>query len=268
MLEMTDARRSEIGATDAPVEDEVAESFDLVVEEGAERLNRTWVAVLVTGFSGGIEIGVGVMAYLAVLHETSSHLLAGLAFSAGFIALLLAHSELFTENFLVPIAALVAKQGTPRQLAKLWAGTLVSNLIGGWLIMLLVVAAFPAWHRTLVESARHYLDVGFGWQGICLALLGGMAITLMTRMQHGTDSEPAKIAAAVVGGLLLAGLQLMHSVLDSLLIFGAITLGEADLGEWFLWFLPTVSLNIVGGVVLITLLRLVRSKELLAEARH
>ena len=67
---MSDERRSEIGASDEPVEDEVVESFDAIVEEGAERLNRTWAAVLVTGFSGGLEIGVGVMAYLAVLHET------------------------------------------------------------------------------------------------------------------------------------------------------------------------------------------------------
>ncbi|MGT2425813.1 formate/nitrite transporter family protein [Amnibacterium kyonggiense] len=95
-----------------------------------------------------------------------------------------------------------------------------------------------------------------------------MAITLMTRMQHGTDSDVAKIAASVVGGLLLAGLQLMHSVLDSLLIFGAITLGRADLGEWVRWFVPTVLLNVVGGVLLVTLLRLVRSKELIADARR
>ncbi len=162
---VSDARRREIGESDEPVEDEVAESFDTVVAEGAERLNRTWPAVLVTGLSGGLEVGVGVMAYLAVLHDTGSHLLAGLAFSVGLIALLLAHSELFTENFLVPIAALAAKEGTAWQLGKLWIGTLVTNLAGGWLIMLLVVAAFPAWHRTLVEAGRHYLDVGLGGRG-------------------------------------------------------------------------------------------------------
>ena len=68
--------------------------------------------VLVTGFFGGIEVGLGIMAYLAVLHETGNHLLAGLAFSIGLIALLLAHSELFTENFLMPVAAVVAKEGS------------------------------------------------------------------------------------------------------------------------------------------------------------
>ena len=257
-----ETKRSQLGDSDAPVEDEVVESFDAVVEEGAERLNRTMRAVLITGFSGGLEVGLGVAAYLAVLHETGSHVLAGFAFSVGLIALLLAHSELFTENFLLPIAALVAREGTPLQLARLWIGTLLMNLVGGWLVMLLVVAAFPAWHTELVESARHYLDMGFGWEGVSLALLGGMVITLLTRMQHGTESDPTRVAAAVVVGFLLAGLQLMHSILDSLFAFGAITLGMATLGEWIVWFLPTLALNIVGGVLLVTVLRLIRSKEL------
>ncbi|KEP72553.1 formate transporter, partial [Microbacterium sp. SUBG005] len=58
-----------------------------------------------------------------MLHQTGDHLLAGLAFSAGLIALFLAHSELFTENFLMPIAALVAREGTIWQLVRLWGGT-------------------------------------------------------------------------------------------------------------------------------------------------
>jgi len=57
-----------------------------------------------------------------------------------------------------------------------------------------------------------------------------MVITLMTRMQHGTDSVPAKIAAAVAGAFLLAGLQVFHSILDSLLIFGALATGDAPFG--------------------------------------
>ena len=261
-------RRSELGERDQPVEDEVVDSFDAVVEEGAERLNRTWRAVLATGFSGGLEIGVGVAAYLAVLHETGSHLLAGLAFSVGLIALLLAHSELFTENFLLPITALLAKEGTPAQLAKLWGGTLVANLVGGLVIMGLFVVAFPDWHGVLVESARHYLDVGLGWQGIVLALLGGMVITLLTRMQQGTESDAVRVVAAVVAAFLLTGLQLAHSILDSLLIFGAILVGGATPLEWLAWFVPVVLLNAIGGLVLVTLIRLVRSKELLQDRRR
>ena len=121
---MSDDRRRELGSSDAPLEDEVAEGFDATVSAGAQRVNRRLRDVIITGLFGGLEVGTGVMAYLGVLHETGSHLLAGLAFSIGFIALMLAHSELFTENFLMPVAAVAAREGTIAQLLRLWVGTL------------------------------------------------------------------------------------------------------------------------------------------------
>ncbi|MFZ7089346.1 formate/nitrite transporter family protein [Curtobacterium sp. RRHDQ10] len=266
---MTDDRRRELGDSDAPVEDEIHESFNAVVEEGAERLQRTTRVVLTTGFAGGLEIGIGVMGYLAVLHATGDHLLAGLAFGIGLVALYLAHSELFTENFLLPITALIAREGTVGQLVRLWVGTLVSNLAGGWVFMWIVVQAFPQWHAELEESALHYVQTPFGLQAAALAVLGGSTITLVTRMQQGTDSDPAKIVAAMIGGFLLSGLQLFHSILDSLLVFGAIQAGAPiTLGQWLGWFGYTLVFNVLGGVVLVTALRLVRSADLLHGRRR
>ncbi|MHA7155291.1 formate/nitrite transporter family protein [Arthrobacter sp. TMN-50] len=265
---MSEARRRELGETDAPVEDELKESFDNTVEEGAERLHRTFRNILVTGLFGGIEIGLGIMAYLAVLHETDNHLLAGLAFSVGLVALFLAHSELFTENFLMPVAAVVAKEGSLLQLAKLWGGTLVANLVGGWIFVWIVMQAFPEWTGTVSESAHHFVDAPFSMQVVTLAVLGGSTITLMSRMQQGTSNDVAKIVATVIGGFLLAGLQLFHSILDSLLIFAAIHSG-ADITylEWLGWFGYTLAFNMLGGLLLVTLLRLVRTKELIEERR-
>jgi formate/nitrite transporter FocA (FNT family) len=261
---MSEQRRREIGEGDEPIEDELAQSFDNTVDEGAERLHRTWRVTLITGFFGGLEVGLGILAYLAVLDETGNHLLAGLAFSVGLIALFLAHSELFTENFLMPVAAVVAREGSFGQLMKLWGGTLVMNLVGGWIFMWLVVQAFPEWHDTLAESALHFIDTPFGLQSIVLAVLGGSTITLMTRMQQGTDSAMAKIVAAVIGGFLLAGLQLFHSILDSLIIFGAIQSGAPiNYRDWLGWFGYTLLFNMIGGIVLVTALRLLRTKELL-----
>ncbi|MHA7144273.1 formate/nitrite transporter family protein [Arthrobacter sp. TmT3-37] len=265
---MSEDRRRELGASDAPVEDELKESFDKTIEEGAERLHRTTRNILVTGVFGGFEIGLGIMAYLAVMHETGNHLLAGLAFSVGLVALLLAHSELFTENFLMPVAAVVAREGSIAQLGKLWAGTLVANLAGGWVFVWIVMQAFPEWTDTVSESAHHYVDAPFSLQTVALAVLGGSTITLMSRMQQGTNNDVARIVATVIGGFLLAGLQLFHSVLDSLLIFAAIHAGaDISYGQWLGWFGYTLLFNMLGGLVLVTLLRLVRTKELLEQRR-
>ncbi|MGY2077935.1 formate/nitrite transporter family protein [Blastococcus sp. SYSU DS0828] len=263
-----DRKRAELGETDVPAEDEVAEAFEKIVSEGAQRLHRRWREVLATGLAGGLEIAVGVLALLAVLEATGSELLAGLAFSIGLIALMLGRSELFTEGFLVPVTAVFAGRASTAQLAKLWAGTLVANLVGGWLVMWVVVLAFPELADTAVESAAHFIEAPLDVQAVSLAFLAGSVITLMTRMQHGAHSETGKIVASVIGGFLLAGLVLFHSILDSLLIFGALHAG-APFGyiDWLGWFWYTVLLNMAGGLLVVTLIRLVRSKELIERER-
>jgi formate/nitrite transporter FocA (FNT family) len=264
-----DTARQELGDSEGPTEDQLQEAFDTIVSEGAQRLHRSWREVLTTGLAGGLEIGIGVVLLFAVYAETGSHLLAGLAFGVGFVALMLARSELFTEGFLVPVTAVVAGRASPAQLGKLWSGTLLGNLIGGWALMWLVVQALPDLRATAIESATTFVTAPLDLESASLAFLAGIAITLMTRMQHGTTSDPAKIVAAFAGGLVLAGLQLFHSILDSLVIFAALHAGAPfGYGDWLAWFWYTTLLNMAGGLLVVTLLRLVRSKDMIKQERE
>ena len=255
-----------------PAEDTRAESkdeaLDRIVLLGGPRLNRRWYDLLATATVAGVEVGFGVLALLVVEHATGSVQLGAVAFAIGFVALLLGHSELFTEGFLVPVTTVVAKRASPAQLLKLWGGTLAANLVGGWLLMWLVVHALPDLRPTAVQSATTFVTAPLDLESAALAFLAGIAITLMTRMQHGTTSDPAKIVAAFAGGLVLAGLQLFHSILDSLVIFAALHAGAPfGYGDWLAWFWYTTLLNMAGGLLVVTLLRLVRSKDMIEEER-
>jgi formate/nitrite transporter FocA (FNT family) len=266
---MSQAIQRQLGEYDSPIEDELENAFTRMLSEGTQRMHRTWRGVLVTGFFGGTEVALGVLAYLSVLEATHQPLLAGLAFSIGFLALLLGRSELFTEGFLVPVVTVAAKRASIAQLLKLWGGTMLANLIGGWVIMWLIMLGFPELHAQTIESGVHFATAPLSGRTLALAVLGGMVITLMTRMQHGTDSVPGKIAAAIAGAFLLAGTRLFHSILDSLLIFGALATGKAPFGywDWLGWFGYTVVGNVAGGLGFVTLLRLLRSKDRLQEER-
>ena len=55
--------------------------FDRLVDEGQQRLGRSWSGVISTGLLGGLDVGVGVLALLLVEHATESKVLGGLAFS-------------------------------------------------------------------------------------------------------------------------------------------------------------------------------------------
>ncbi|ALU39292.1 formate transporter [Kocuria flava] len=264
----TEDKRKELGRSDEPVEDELVEEFENTVTEGADRLNRTWRALVITGLFGGIDVGLGIMAMLAVKEATGSELLAGTAFGIGLFALRLAHSELFTEDFLIPINAVVARHGTWPQLVRLWAVTLVTNLAGGWLFMWVVAAAFPQFEQLLLEVSLGYLEDGLTLETAALAVLAGSTITLSTRMSQGTGNDVVTALISLISGLLVVGLGMLHGALNSIVVFGAMHQGAAiSYTDWFVWFLWVIPLNMLGGLVIITLPRLVRTLELIRKER-
>lgn len=248
-------------ARDAAVaEVEVEERFLRSVDEGRRRLSRRWVALLATGAVGGIDVGTGVLALLLVEHETGSLLLGGLAFSIGFVALTYARSELFTEDFLIPVMTVMSRQARTRMLLRLWAGTLAANLAAGWVFMWFVMKGLPQLGRTAIVDGAHYAGLGFGLEAFSLALVGGAVITLMTWMQQGTDSMGARSVPAVTAGFLLGAARLDHAIVASLLMFAALQTGIAPFGylRWAEEAGWAALGNTVGGIGLVTTLRVLQ----------
>jgi formate/nitrite transporter FocA (FNT family) len=246
--------------SDAPVASEALQTaFHKTMLEGEERLARNLRALLATGAVGGIDVGMGVLGMLLVLTLTGNEVAGALAFGIGFIALTLANSELFTENFLVPIAPIAARRARIRSLLRLWLGTLVMNLIGGWIITLIVDVALPETRPTAIALGERFVHAGIGPTSFASAVLGGVVITLMTWMERGTDSVFGKIIAAEAAGFLLAAGHLNHAIVASLEMFAALHAG-ATFGylTWLKLLGWAVLGNIVGGVLFVTVLRLVQ----------
>jgi formate-nitrite transporter family protein len=249
-------------------QEEPERTFDRLVDEGEQRLGRSWPGLLATGLMGGLDVGAGVLALLLVEHLTGSPVLGGLAFAIGFIALTLARSELFTEDFLVPVAAVAAKRGSVGRLLRLWSSTFVTNLASGWIISFLVISAFPELREAAIKAATHYVELGTSWRTFALALIGGMLITLMTHLQHGTDSDGVRLVPAIAIGFVLGAGQVDHAIVASLVCFSGILAG-APFGylDWLdvLWL--AVIGNLVGGLGLVTLLRLLQVPNKIIEER-
>ncbi len=250
-------------------EPELEEAYDRLVSEGHDRLDRPLLALVSTGLLGGVDVGVGVLMYLVVEAKTGNDLLASLAFTIGFVALLLANSELFTENFLVPVISVVAKVGTLAQLLRLWVVTLVTNLAAGYAMAAMIVVALPDVREVAVEAGSHYAHLGVSWRSFFLAVLAGAVITLLTRMQHATESLGVRLVPAVLMSFVLVGAQLFHSVLDSIFMFAGFLTGQADYTylDWLGALGWSAMGNVVGGLVLVTGIRLLRIPHRVAESR-
>lgn len=248
---------SESEESSKPVDVHLRSMFRQSVDEGRARLGRSWLDLLATGLVGGVDVSLGVLALLVVEEATGSAVLGSLAFVIGFIALALGKSELFTENFLVPVAAVVARKSSMGSLFRLWVGTAVTNLVAGWLFAWIIVMGLPRIHQTAVEVGAFY-PARSDSALFALAVLAGVAITLMTWMERGATSELGKLAAVSTTAFLLAAGPLNHVIVVSIEMFVAIETGSAEYGyaEWARVAGWATLGNMVGGLLLVTSLRL------------
>ncbi len=100
-------------------------------------MNKPLPVLAATGLLGGFHVTVGLLtlvvttgALAAIVPPLTAHVLASLTFGVGLVMLTVGRSELFTENFLIPVAAAAFGHATKRAVLRLWAVTLAANLAG------------------------------------------------------------------------------------------------------------------------------------------
>ena len=236
-------------------------------EEGQRRLERPLLEEISTGLAAGFDIVAGVLV-LALIETQTQHLLGSdaahvagsLGFGIGFIFLVVGRGELFTENFLVPIAGLDHRSGASwRNLGKLWGTSPIANVIGG-LVMILILSThsvLPYGTGKSIENLAQTIHAN-GWLALFMsAVFAGALITAMTWFVEGQESMMVRVVVAWLTGFVLALGSLNHVIVVTLeLIFGY------RFGAHFSWvfivenfFLAALG-NAVGGLGLVTLNRL------------
>ena len=241
------------------------EMFARTRDEGARRLSRSRLELVTTSLVGGFDIVFGVIAIATVtalltpqLGPSAAHMFGSLFFGIAFIFIVVGRSELFTENFLVPITALRRGKFTFVKLLELWSISPVMNILGGTLLILVVTTKGVLPHGTpeaLNELAAHIDDLDL-WSAFCSAIIGGALITAMTWMIEGVGTVGGRIVIAWIAGTLLALASLNHVIVVTLeLIFGMRLGTTISLEDTAMNFAIAVAGNMLGGLLFVTLTR-------------
>ena len=244
------------------------EIWDDALEEGHSRLGRGPGGMVATGVLGGGDVMLGVIALavstaalLEVLPEGPAHVLASLTFGIGFAFITVGRSELFTENFLVPVIAAMTGDGAPRsRLVRLWVLTFAGNLA----IMLALAAALSVdgvLEPPVLDVAGTLADT-LGERdfvpSFISAVIAGATMTLFTWLALAAERDSTRVILALLIGFLLVAPSLNHAVvgfgeMTFGLLAGTAQIGWDELGKT----LATATLgNAVGGLGLSTLTRL------------
>ena len=244
---------------------EPQEMYARTREEGERRLTRSRLELTTTSLVAGFDIVFGVIAIATVtalvtpkLGPSMAHFVGSLFFGIAFIFIVVGRSELFTENFFVPITALRRGTFTWRKLVQLWTISPVMNILGGTALILIATTKGVLPEGTapaLNELANHIDDLDL-WSAFCSAIIGGALITAMTWMIEGVGTVGGRIIVAWIAGTLLALASLNHVIVVTLeLIFGMRLGTTISLEDTGMNFVIAVAGNMLGGLLFVTLTR-------------
>ncbi len=246
------------------------EIWDESVEEGERRLSRGTVALVATGLVGGVDVMLGVMALAVVsgalavsLPEQIAHIGGSLFFGIGLVLLIVGRSELFTENFLIPVGAVLRGKRRIVDLLRLWGITMVANATAILVLALMLTTAGLVPPETL-DAAGKMADT-FAERDFVAALLSaivaGTTMTLLTWLTHATERDTGRILVALLIGFVLAAPTLNHAIVS----VGEMAFGLfADTPEKATWtdlaqnFPVAVLGNLIGGLGFVTLMRVLQ----------
>lgn len=268
ILESTKRRIGAIRGLEKPGGKEPSEIFKASIEVGQLRLDRTWLEMSMSGLIAGMNVTFGIIASSYVAGATAPFVGANIAkifgalfFPIGFVFLMIGKSELFTENFLVPVTAVIAKKSKMRSLLKLWSLTLVGNMAGIFIFALAIAGSLNQIVPSFVVEHIHGVANNYMHRSafvmVLSAIFAGWLITLMTWLLIASNGTLARIFIIWIVGFLIYLDSFSHIVVASSEILIAINTGSHI--SYLSWLYPYVPLtiigNMIGGLFFVTILQ-------------
>lgn len=239
-----------------------AEIHENILGPGERELRRPVASLLWSALASGLVIGFSFVggAYTASLVDPGyQHAAFSAVYPLGFILVIMARSELFTENTLVPVIPFLEHRDrkTFVRLLRVWGALLVGNLVGaaifGWALARTPMVQ-PALHVQLDRLAAEATSGGFG-SVVYAGVFAGWLIALLSWVLASTHATGAQITLIWLCTAPIAALHFKHSIAGSVEAFYRAAAGGAGWGEMLAGFVvPAVIGNAIGGVLLVALL--------------
>ncbi len=230
-------------------------------QEGEKELERDGMALLWSAIAAGLSMGASLMAKgIFKVHlegVPGAFLLENLGYCFGFVIVILARQQLFTENTVTAVLPVMHKPtgSNFRLLLRLWSLVLLGNLIGTGLAALAfntmpifddaTLQAFTAISEKVMENPAGEMFAN--------AVISGWIIATMVWMIPHADN--AKLFIIILMTWLVALGDLAHIVVGSVEVLYLVFAGTLPWQEFFWPFaLPTLLGNITGGTLIFALI--------------
>ncbi|CRI55799.1 formate/nitrite transporter family protein [Pseudomonas sp. CCOS 191] len=266
---MSDAQNEKTPGLSADEEQEVSHNqppraavlHEIIRSQGDQELERTLAALWWSALAAGLTMGLSLMAmglfYARLPEGDSAQVVASLGYSAGFLAVILARQQLFTENTLTAVLPVMTAPTLSNlgRLLRLWSVVLLGNL-AGTLLVAWVMLELPIFDSktdiAFLEVGRKVMTNDIS-QMFAKGIVSGWMIATMVWMIP--SMEHAKIWIILVITYLMALGDFTHIVVGSVEVSYLVWAGDETWQAFWLDFaLPTLAGNIIGGSFIFALI--------------
>jgi len=234
---------------------------EIIRTQGDQELERSIAALWWSALAAGLTMGLSLMA-MGLLNSRlpdaeGFKVIASFGYCAGFLAVILARQQLFTENTLTAVLPIMSKPTLANfgRLLRLWSVVLVGNLCGTLLV------AYVMLHLPIFDSKTDlaFLDIGRkvmendAGQMFAKGIVSGWMIATMVWMIPSMES--AKMWIIILITYLMALGDFTHIVVGSAEVSYLVFAGELPWKDFWLVFAgPTLLGNIIGGSFIFALI--------------
>lgn len=216
-----------------------------------------WSSGLAGAYVGlAVVLLVSVSSPLVASGNPAAKLVQGAVFGLALTLVVFAGAELFTGNAMVMLQGWWQRTVRPAQLAAVWGASLVGNIVGSFLLALVVHAGGtftggPG--EAMIASVTAAKDAATGPQLFWRSVLCNALVCLALWMAARTRSDGAKLAVLWWALLAFIGSGFEHSIANATIFsIGALegSIGWGALARNLAWTVPG---NVVGGGLVIGL---------------
>ncbi|KAB0504141.1 formate/nitrite transporter family protein [Pseudomonas lini] len=234
---------------------------EIIRTQGDKELERSVAALWWSALAAGLTMGLSLMG-MGLLNSRlpdseGFKVIASFGYCAGFLAVILARQQLFTENTLTAVLPIMSKPtlGNFGRLFRLWSIVLVGNLCGTLLV------AYVMLHLPIFDAKTDlaFLDIGRkvmendASKMFAKGIISGWMIATMVWMIPSMES--AKMWIIILITYFMALGDFTHIVVGSVEVSYLVFAGELPWKDFWLVFAgPTLVGNIIGGSFIFALI--------------
>ena len=251
------------------------EPYEIMVEQlegGLKEYRRSNIGLFISSLSAGLEVGFSILAigiiYTLFKTEVSPgklYLMMALVYPLGYIFVIIGRSELFTEHTVLATIPVLNGKASFKSLLTLWVIIYAGNIIGGYLFGAIILQ-FNAGTHLISLDFFHFVSqkmVAYSSTNIVVSsIIAGWLMGTLSWLLSAAQDTLSRVAMIFFITFIISIAGLHHCIVGSIGIFMAYFANANDVsGFEFLRFQGLSTLgNIIGGVVLVALVKYAHSK--------